>query len=68
MFCSRKSKLRLENIFKQTLGVALNEYEKNYNDLLLDEDGISIHMKLGHKKYHLFFCQQYFFHKLNGSY
>ena len=36
MFCSRKSKLRLENIHKRTLRVVYNEYEKNYKDLLAE--------------------------------
>ena len=45
MFCSRKSKLRLENTHKRTLGVVYNEYEKNYKDLLADHDEISIYQK-----------------------
>ena len=45
MFCSRKSKLRLENIHKRTLRVVYNEYEKNYKDLLADHDEISIYQK-----------------------
>ena len=45
MFCSRKSKLRLENINKITLRIVYNEYEKNYKDLLADHDEISIHQK-----------------------
>ena len=43
MFCSRKSKLRFENIHKRTLRVVYNEYENNYTDLLADHDEISIH-------------------------
>ena len=45
MFCSRKSKLRLENIHKRTLRVVYNEYEKNYKDLLADHDKNSTHQK-----------------------
>ena len=45
MFCSRKSKLRLENIHKRTLRLVYNEYEKNYKDLLRDHDDISIYQK-----------------------
>ena len=45
MFCSRKSKLRSENILKRTLRVLFNEYEKNFKDLLADHDEISIHEK-----------------------
>ena len=45
MFCSRKSKLKLENIHKRTLRVVFNEYGKNYKDLLADHDEISIHRK-----------------------
>ena len=45
MFCSRKSKFRLENIHKGILRVVYNEYEKNYKDLLADHDEISIHQK-----------------------
>ena len=45
MFCSKKSKLRLENIHKRTWTVVYNEYEKNYKDLLADHDDISIHQK-----------------------
>ena len=47
MFCSRKLKLRLENIHKRTLRVVYNEYEKNYKDLLVDHDetGISQHLQ-----------------------
>ena len=44
MFCSRKTKLRLENIYKRTL-LVYNEYEKNYNDLLADHYEISIHRR-----------------------
>ena len=43
--CSRKSKLTLENIHKRTLRVVYNEYEKNYKDLLVDYDEVSIHQK-----------------------
>ena len=45
MFCSRKSKFRLENIHKRTLRIVYNEYEKNQKDLLADHDEISIHQK-----------------------
>ena len=45
MFCSRKSKFRLENIHKRVLRVVYNECEKNYKDLLADHDEISIHQK-----------------------
>ena len=45
MFCRRKSKLRLENIHKRALRVVYNEYEKNYKDLLVDYDEISIYQK-----------------------
>ena len=45
MFCSRKSKLRLGNTHKRTLRVVYNEYEKNYKDLLVDYDEVSIHQK-----------------------
>ena len=45
MFCSRKSKLRLENIHKRTLTVVYNENEKNYEDLLADHYEISINQK-----------------------
>ena len=45
MLCSRKSKHRLENIHKRTLGVFFNEFEKNYKYLLTDHDEISIHQK-----------------------
>ena len=34
MFCSRKSKLRLENTLKRALRVVFNKYDKNYKDLL----------------------------------
>ena len=43
MLCSRKSKLRLENIHKITLRLVYNEYEKNYKDLLTENNEISIH-------------------------
>ena len=43
--CSRKSKLRLENIHKRRLRVVYNEYKKNYEDLLAEHDEISIHQK-----------------------
>ena len=46
MFCSTKSKLRLENIHKRTLSVVYNEYEKNYRDLLAGQDEISIRQAL----------------------
>ena len=45
IFCSRKSKLTLENIHKRTLRVVYNEYEKNYKDLPVDYDEVSIHQK-----------------------
>ena len=45
MFCSRKSKIRLENVHTRTLRVVYNEYEKNYKDLLVDHDEISINQK-----------------------
>ena len=45
MFCSRKSKLRLENIQKRKLRVVFNENEKNCKDLLPDHDKVSIHQK-----------------------
>ena len=45
MFCTRKLKLRLENIHKRTLRVVYSEYEKNYKDLPADQDKISIHQK-----------------------
>ena len=45
MFCSRKSKLKLKNIYKRTLRVVFNEYKKNYKDLLEGNDEISIHQK-----------------------
>ena len=45
MFCSRKSKLKLENIHKRISRVAFNEYGKNYKNLLSDHDEISIHQK-----------------------
>ena len=45
MFCSIKSKLRLENIHKRTLRVVYNQYEKNYKDVFADHDEISIHQK-----------------------
>ena len=45
MFCSRKSKLELENIHQRTFRVVYNECKKNYNDLLVDHDEISIHQK-----------------------
>ena len=38
MFCSRKSKLKLENIHKRISRVAFNEYGKNYKNLLSDLD------------------------------
>ena len=43
MFCSRKSKLKLEDIHKQIIRVVFNECEKKYKDLLADHDEISIH-------------------------
>ena len=45
MFCSRKSKLRLKNIHKRTLRAVYSEYDKNYKDLLADNDEISIHQR-----------------------
>ena len=45
MFCSRKSKLRLENIHKKKLRVVCIEYQKNCKDLLADHDEINIHQK-----------------------
>ena len=45
MLCSRKSKLRLENIHKITLRLVYNEYEKNYKDLLTENNEISTHHK-----------------------
>ena len=45
MFCSRKLKLRLENIHKRRLRVVYNEYDKNYKDLFADDYEISIHQK-----------------------
>ena len=45
MSCRRKSKLRLENIHKQTLRVVFKKYENNYTDFLADRDEISIHQK-----------------------
>ena len=45
MFCSRKSKLRLENIHKITLGVAYSEYKNDCKDLLAGHDEVSIHQK-----------------------
>ena len=45
MFCSRKAKLRVENIHKKTLRVVYNEYNKNDKDVLVDHDKISIHQK-----------------------
>ena len=45
MFCTKKLKLRLENIHKRTLRVVYGEYEKNYKDLPADEDKISIYQK-----------------------
>ena len=41
----QKSKFRSENIQKRTLRVVYNEYDKNYKDLLVDHDEISIHQK-----------------------
>ena len=35
MFCSRKWKLKLENIHKRTLRVVYYEYKENYQDLLV---------------------------------
>ena len=45
MFCSRKLKLRLESINKQTLRVVFKEYEKSYKDLLADHNKIRVHQK-----------------------
>ena len=45
MFCSRKSKLRLENIHERTLRLAYNVYEKSCKDLLAEHVEISIHQK-----------------------
>ena len=38
MFCSIKSKLKLENIHKRTLRVVFNEYERSCKDLLAEHD------------------------------
>ena len=45
MFFSRKSNLDSKNVHNRTLRVVYNEYEKNYKDLLVDHDEISIHQK-----------------------
>ena len=45
MFCSRKWKLRLENIHKRTLRVVYYEYKENYQDLLVGLYENSIHQK-----------------------
>ena len=60
MFCSRKSKIRLENIHKRTL-VVYNEYEKNYKDLLAEYNEISIH----HLQKHLQFLATKVFKSAN---
>ena len=45
MFCSRKLKLRFENVHKRTLRVVYSEYENNYKVLLANHDEISIQQK-----------------------
>ena len=45
MFCSRKSKVRFENIHKRTLRVAYSEYQNDYKDFLAGHDEVSIHQK-----------------------
>ena len=45
MFCCGKSKLKLENIHKQTLREVCNKYEKNYKYLFADHDEICIDQK-----------------------
>ena len=43
MFCSKKMKLKMENIHKRALRVVYNEYDHSYDKLLLEHNVVSIH-------------------------
>ena len=60
MFCSKKSKQRIESIHKRTLRIVFREYDKTYEELLNDHDIKSIHQN------HLKFILAEVFKSLNN--